>query len=225
MTKHKYPLDRLTTLAKAILSQAEADSRVAQLVTDNVIHDESYLREFCRRNGILIVHEQLPGSFVGAVTEVLGDPVIVLDTDKSVEEERAFILGHEVAHVVLGHLDHTRIFQCGYGSAIDGMDRLLRMYTSEQELSASLLSMAMILPDGVLHKLGAQYAFLPTRSLAKRWRFPTPFVAARVELYRRIHGYGQTDRRLRNKNERQASIEIARRLELSVAALQRFLLV
>jgi hypothetical protein len=119
-----------------------------------------------------------------------GAPFIVLDRSLSTPEAKLVPLAHELSHVALGHLSMPSFTSAGYSACLRGPDDLLfTVYPSETEIEADILAMMAIMPDSYLDGVVEQSIFIPTVSLARTHGLDVDYVAARVQLYRAIHGY------------------------------------
>jgi hypothetical protein len=170
------------------------DSEAAELRT---LDD---LKGLARSQQAHIYYDQgLPAGILGLTLSLKGKVVITLSKDiATTRGGHARVLAHELGHCLLGHVRNPVLAVAKY-SAATGFDREIQFLSREElEIEADLLGLMLIVPDVYLHSL-ADRGWISASRIVERTGLGIEQVAARIDLYRQIHGYERTMRHLREK--------------------------
>ncbi len=189
----RYPAHRaVRTFHIALKELSQRDTGVKSLIAGNAPKTAPQLSRWCARQKIRIAYEELPGKRLGASIDVQGKPFIVLSPDlrHSDNPQYSFVLAHEIAHIVRGHLDSPGFAAAGFSETTHPNGRLEQMiYAQDQEVEADVLALAILIPDDFLHDEVERGIWIPTTSIARNHNITLDLVAARCHLYRETHGY------------------------------------
>lgn len=182
MPKFCPSFSKLDLERKIRLLQGVGRRKAREVILSEAHGDEKSLRRFCDQKRIRVVERSLPEQIVGMALNVKGSPFILLDPIRS-QDNRAFVLAHELAHVILSHIDVSTLAAAFHDIS------LFKNRVAEKERDADLMALLLLMPDRFLHAIVRKKAWIPAENLAKRLGMTTKLTAARIEFYRLIHGY------------------------------------
>lgn len=196
----RYPLSRAVRIAKAVSKECQLS--YPSIFNDTSFHKWTFLEQFCKDQKInIILDRKLPGtSKKGVLMYVGGRPFILLDPSVNRKSSIATnILAHEICHVILGHKEHINFSALGFSEALDVDNGFLQCwYQCDIEIEAIVASFLLIMPDAYLHQIIEQSKFIPTKRKSEEHGTTLEWMAARVQLYREMHGYKRTFELMRN---------------------------
>ncbi|MEO0081823.1 MAG: ImmA/IrrE family metallo-endopeptidase [candidate division WOR-3 bacterium] len=175
---------------------ARVKTDFADICTSERHHDFDSLALYCRQNGIeLILDESLAGTRARAASILVQDvPFILLDRELTRPGERLTSLAHELGHVMLDHLRRPSFAVCGFCETMSLGSRMLqKRYCAEIELEADVHAMLIVLPEGFLHRQVERTGHIPARRLHRSLDLPLSWVGARIQLYRLVNGYADSN--------------------------------
>jgi hypothetical protein len=147
--------------------------------------------------------ETLPPNVSAISMQVAGSPFIVVSKDVRVRADEREVLAHELAHHLLNHCTGPSQAVLGFAGTMDSMNETLqRLYGIEIELEADLLGMMLVIPDELLHAIVREKLWIPTKQIARDNGLRVAWTAARVELYRLMYGWGESEKLLRSRATR-----------------------
>lgn len=192
---HYFPLARALKLAKQVM--AAAGKKYHDLLSDVRVHDDRFFRQLLTdRIGATVIDslELPPNTTKAAVLMINNVPHVLVDPSLPPGEQSTICAyAHETAHLIL---DHPKRLNFGYIGMSETMDRfdmnLQEIYATETELEANLLAMMLVVPDGFLNAVVEDSIWIPVKKLASENSYKEDWLAARVQLYRKIHGYNRS---------------------------------
>lgn len=200
MNKVAIPKPRLRKLACDVARRP--DSVCRSIFDDPRCHDIEDLKKICSNNGIWLVQDQdVPcENKVGVALEVSGTPFIVIDKGIQSEWDTRTVLAHELGHVLLGHL-HRCNFAVAFSETLwsDGSS-LQELHSAETEVEAEAFGWMCMVPDAFLDREVEKTIYIRTNRLAESHGLDRGWMAARVSLYRLMHGYERSIELLRLKD-------------------------
>ena len=201
MNKQKYPLSKAIELSKKMLDRVPPE--YSWIVTESKFHDIGVLIRFCEKNCIRLIWDRnLPGSKrKAAVINVFNTPYIIMDPSLNIKSEYALrALAHEIAHILLGHLNNKNFAAFGFSETMNEWDATLQIiYCTQMEVEAELLGMMIVVPDRLLDVQVEKTIFIPARRKAHEHGIDTRWIAARIQLYRLMYGYEKSKHLLRQR--------------------------
>jgi Zn-dependent peptidase ImmA (M78 family) len=204
-------------MARAISGHCE--KKFAHVFCDGRFHGREYLTTFVPKAGArLVLDRSLPGEArQAAVMFVSGHPFIIIDKSVMIESSTFLLsLAHELGHVVLEHGKRLSFVVHGFSETVNDDGREMQLlYHSELELEANLAAMMLVVPDAYLNRLVEETIWIRTNAKAKEHDLPTNWMAARVELYRKMYGYERTMELFKNKPKDPFSQTTVERWELT----------
>jgi len=206
MTVPEYPFARALQIASEVAGTARV--RVPGLALDEQVHEYPRLYGECSDQGIVVVDDEtLPGGKSQAVSlKVDGTPFIVLDRKIPNAGQKAVAVAHELAHILLGHLERPN-FALHFSEPMRMDDSVLQVILgADAEIEAETMGMALVMPDRFLHQQVEDGIFIPARKLAAAYSLAVEWVAARIQLYREMHGYLRS-RQLLQERDRGLQLE------------------
>lgn len=159
-----------------------------------------HLVKICRNNDMQLIRDKkLPCNRKAFIIDVEDKRFILIDKLVNKNFELIPILAHELGHEFAGHLlnEDIKFFPLLND---ENSDKFIE-FLCKKELEAEIIAWFLVLPDNYLNKLVQNHIFIPTRSISHELGLNTEWVAARVELYRKMYGYEESKRILEKKEK------------------------